>query len=588
MWEFTPYIIPLIFSGTITLLLAISLWRSRATPAVIPVIVYLVGSSVFSGAYALELAGTDFATKLFAFNLRHVGIASIPVSWFIFAAIYTGNSKWINTYTLPLLAAHPLFFIASFLTNPLHELTFRSAQVATDGVVSVIQFVPAPLFYINVLTSYVLIIAGIYLVLTALMRTPRGYRGQGVLIVVGVLFPFIGSMVYVFRPQPLLLDLTPYTLTVSGVTLVVAILGYRLFDSKPIARDKLIEMIADMVIVIDLHGRIVDLNQSAQVFFGILPGATLLESVEAVFADYPALVRCIQPQSEVTGVELELEKDGSTVYLDVRLSTIYVPSDGDSGSVVILRDITERKQTEEMNRQYAAQLEAQNAELDAYAHSVAHDLKSPLTVLIGYSDYLNSEEEFTQEDIRTIIKQIGAASYKQLNIVNELLLLSSVRTLDEVALDQLDMGRIVWEAEKRLAHLIERSGAVVTHPEKWPKAVGYGAWIEEVWANYMSNALKYGGVPPQVELGAEALPDGMVRFWVKDNGGGLSEEQQTALFKEFERLGQKRVDGHGLGLSVVKRIVEKLGGEVGVESKIGEGCKFYFTLPRVEASKKVA
>jgi signal transduction histidine kinase len=109
--------------------------------------------------------------------------------------------------------------------------------------------------------------------------------------------------------------------------------------------------------------------------------------------------------------------------------------------------------------------------------------------------------------------------------------------------------------------------------------MGHGPWVEQVWINYISNALKYGGSPPYVELGAAAQSDGMVRFYVHDNGQGISPEEQAQLFQEFIRLGQTRAGGHGLGLSIVRRIVEKLGGEVGVESEIGQGSIFSFTLP---------
>jgi len=119
-------------------------------------------------------------------------------------------------------------------------------------------------------------------------------------------------------------------------------------------------------------------------------------------------------------------------------------------------------------------------------------------------------------------------------------------------------------------------------PDSWPVAIGYAPWAEEVWANYMSNGLKYGGRPPCLELGATPQSDGMVQYWVKDNGRGLSSEQQAILFTEFIRLNEVRVEGHGLGLSIVHRIVAKLGGQVGVESNDGPGCKFYFTLPAQE------
>jgi signal transduction histidine kinase len=166
------------------------------------------------------------------------------------------------------------------------------------------------------------------------------------------------------------------------------------------------------------------------------------------------------------------------------------------------------------------------------------------------------------------------------NIIDELLLLVSVRKRDEIEVESLDMAAIVSEVQKRLGDLIAERQADIVTPTTWPVAVGYGPWIEEVWANYLSNAVKYGGASPYVELGATSLGDGYIRFWVRDNGGGLTPEQCARLFVPFERLEQARVEGHGLGLSIVQRIVSKLGGQVGVESDgvPGQGCTFYFTL----------
>jgi two-component system, sensor histidine kinase and response regulator len=108
-----------------------------------------------------------------------------------------------------------------------------------------------------------------------------------------------------------------------------------------------------------------------------------------------------------------------------------------------------------------------------------------------------------------------------------------------------------------------------------------------VWVNYLSNAMKYGGRPPCLELGGELLPNvagsditsRLARFWVRDNGRGLTLQERARLFTPFERLSQANIGGHGLGLSIVKRIAEKLGGTVSVESEVGQGSTFYFTLP---------
>ena len=112
-------------------------------------------------------------------------------------------------------------------------------------------------------------------------------------------------------------------------------------------------------------------------------------------------------------------------------------------------------------------------------------------------------------------------------------------------------------------------------------AKAYPIWIEEVWINYISNAIKYGGEPPVIEIGAEEQ-DEFIKFWIKDNGKGLTLKESESLFKEFSQLESRKANtqGFGLGLSIVERIVHKLGGDVGVDSKPGKGSIFYFTLPK--------
>ena len=232
---------------------------------------------------------------------------------------------------------------------------------------------------------------------------------------------------------------------------------------------------------------------------------------------------------------------------------------------------------------YVAELEARNEELDAFAHTVAHDLRNPVSVIVGFADTaLRLMDIVSEERLRRPVQAIAQYARGMNTIIEALLLLASVRR-EEVHLTTLDMTTVAGNARQRLAYLIDEHGADVTLPDTWPVVLGYASWVEEVWANYLSNALKYGGRPPRVELGAIERADGMVRFWVRDNGPGIPPEDQERLFKPFTRLKRDSVEGHGLGLSIVRRIVERLGGEVGVESEPGRGSVFSFTLPGVDS-----
>jgi K+-sensing histidine kinase KdpD len=185
-------------------------------------------------------------------------------------------------------------------------------------------------------------------------------------------------------------------------------------------------------------------------------------------------------------------------------------------------------------RRQTAELQARNEDLNAFAHTVAHDLKTPLGVIVGYADVLMGDFGKLVEDAEAqyYLQSIAKNGRKMGNIIGELLLLAEIRRT-EVQHERLDMAVIVSEAMQRLAFLIEEQKAEVVLPDAWPTAAGYS----------------------------------------------ISPENQPRLFTPFTQLEQVRATGHGLGLSIVRRIVEKLGGEVGVESEEGKGSTFSFTLP---------
>ncbi|MCP4696353.1 MAG: hybrid sensor histidine kinase/response regulator [Gammaproteobacteria bacterium] len=250
--------------------------------------------------------------------------------------------------------------------------------------------------------------------------------------------------------------------------------------------------------------------------------------------------------------------------------------------------LTLRKQQKIIDRQNLqltrqnTELQQQNKELDAFAHTVAHDLKNPLGILINTIELLKNHLDPSAAPItQKFMEHIETSSKKMQDIIRALFLLASAR-VEDVDITSLNMAEIVNQAQARLAAMAEEHQGEIKVPSAWPRACGYAPWIEEVWVNYLSNGLKYGGKPPRLELGASPQDNGYVRFWMRDNGKGLTPQQQEHLFVPFTRITQARVEGHGLGLSIVQRIVEKCGGEVGVDSEINKGSVFYFTLPAAE------
>ena len=237
--------------------------------------------------------------------------------------------------------------------------------------------------------------------------------------------------------------------------------------------------------------------------------------------------------------------------------------------VNVVRDLSEQKQL--INN------------LESFTRTVAHDLKNPASQILGYANLLaDAFDEFGREEIIDHLRTVERQSSKMVKIIDALLLLASTQNLIDIPTKNIDMGVVVAEAVQRLDQNIQEKGVLISVQEVFPTVVGYMPWVEEVMVNYLSNAIKYGGQPPIVHIGSDVVENNMVRFWVRDNGKGLTQEEKTQLFQVFKRVTTSKIEGHGLGLSIVHQIVERLGGSVSVTGQLGHGSEFGFTLPAAD------
>lgn len=234
-----------------------------------------------------------------------------------------------------------------------------------------------------------------------------------------------------------------------------------------------------------------------------------------------------------------------------------------------------RKNLEQNNEQ----LRSQNEALDAYARTVAHDLKNPLNLILNFAQLIEDEgvlKGVSAEDLRHII----VSAERMNHIIHDLLLLAQMRR-EEVHPVRVNMKSVVRQSLDRLHTDIRKANAEVAEAENWPDCEGVASWLQAVWVNYLSNSLKYGGKPPRIRLSWEKDPDqpGFVRYIVQDNGVGIATGNEQRVFAEFSRMGGEKEEGHGIGLSIVRRVIQRLGGTVGVYNlDPGPGCAFYFSL----------
>lgn len=300
------------------------------------------------------------------------------------------------------------------------------------------------------------------------------------------------------------------------------------------------------------------------------PGAVLADAVPFLFGMLPLEGRRLVIDCLATGAGRPAE-----VHL--------VPHDG--FDLVVLFDASDEQVRRQEVQQKANELDILQrrqarliADLDAFAHTVSHDLRGPLTAITGFAELLLADETAKlNESQRESLSYILQSGQKMVRIIEELMLLAGVRR-QTVTPRPMDMARVLAEVKIRVGPALAEAGAELVEPQSWPAALGHAPWVEEAWANYISNAVKYCGSPPRIAVGADVLAGGRVRFWVRDNGPGVPAERVPTLFGEHAQAsGAAR--GHGLGLAIVRRIMERLNGDVGYEPAPGGGSSFSFTLP---------
>jgi light-regulated signal transduction histidine kinase (bacteriophytochrome) len=275
---------------------------------------------------------------------------------------------------------------------------------------------------------------------------------------------------------------------------------------------------------------------------------------------------------------IQVAKGGRKVLIEVNANICELR--GNPHIISVVRDITERKRAERELRRYATELEHSNEALQQFAYSVSHDLKAPLRMVKSFLKLLHRHyAETLDTDAQAYIQFAvdGAAQMEQL--IHALLEYARVESQGRVPV-LTDAGQALEEVLCTLQLSIEESDAEVTY-EPLPAVLADATQLRQLFQNIISNALKFCAQQQKsrVYIGAARHEDEWI-FSIADNGIGIAEQDQPHIFGVFERLHtDEEYEGTGIGLAICKRIVERHGGRIWVESEVGVGSTFYFTLP---------
>ncbi len=276
-----------------------------------------------------------------------------------------------------------------------------------------------------------------------------------------------------------------------------------------------------------------------------------------------------------------VRRDGSVMWGALTVAVIRNEENAPQNVICMVEDVTKEKRMEQERQQLLQDLKRSNEELEQFAYVASHDLQEPLRMVSSYLQLLQRryQDELDEDADDFIVYAVdGARRMKQL--INDLLKYSRITTRGN-PFEPVDISGLMEEVVDDLQQQIAETDAAVTH-EELPTITADKSQLRRLLQNLVSNAIKYrGDEPPEIHIGVREQQDAW-RFAVADNGVGIPEEQQDRVFVIFQRLHghDEGGGGTGIGLALCKRIVERHGGDIWVDSEPGEGATFYFTIPK--------
>ena len=336
--------------------------------------------------------------------------------------------------------------------------------------------------------------------------------------------------------------------------------------------DNLFESVANGLVLLNLKKKIIKINRAALKMLGLKREEVLGKICHKIFCPAEEGKRPILDLGESLNMSdrIAIHKDGRRIPI---LKTVARIEFGGEGYLLeSFVDITNRKEAEE-------ELKAVNQELESFTYTASHDLKEPLRSLETFSQFLVEDyADKLDDEGKDYLKRIGAGSARMRNLIDDLLALSRISRIKN-PYESVDSETLVKDALKRLKASLEEKSTKVTVDDELPHIHCDTTKMKEVFYNLITNAMKYNDKPdPSIEIGTKDK----TTFFVKDNGKGIDKQYQDLIFQPFKRgpNAKESSGGSGVGLALVKKIIEEHKGRIWVESEPGRGSTFYFTLPQ--------
>ena len=589
------HLLPLAIATTISLGICVYIWQHR----------YITGASIYAWvalsqalttiAYMFELIADDLYHKIFWDNVQWLTLSMTAVALIAFSLQFTDNRDYKSTRLWWLTIPFPFVFMLLVITNHWHHLTTGTdAQLVNVPPFWILEYELTPLALIFSTYLLGLAIVAIAILVKRYRRSQPVYQKQQITVIIGILITIVGAFVSLSEivPGPLN-DVNPYFFSITNIVIIWGLRRYGLFEVAPIARHSVLESMTDALIIIDLHGRIVDVNHAAQMLTQRLKPTTPIIGVqlEEVFSGWATEIEFYNDEYEPFTRDIVLGSPPHQRFVDVSVAPVITHDGLIVGRSILLKDVTKFKQTEIRLIEQAAVLEIAKQKAEETDHfksqflaDVSHELRTPLNAIINFNQFVSTGlyGSVTDKQTEALDKSTGSARHL-LALINDILDRSKIEAgYMELAIEhdvdlKVDIGEVVTSIETLIAD--KPVSLRVEYPDNLPLMQVDRKRIRQVLLNLLSNAAKF------TEVGHITLKivrtDNHLLFAVNDTGPGITITEQSLIFEPFRQAKRNKssIPGTGLGLPISQRLIQAHGGELWLESIEGKGSTFFFTLP---------
>ena len=572
-----PSLISVVVMGTMAVFVR---WKLK-TAAARAFSLWLALSTLTTTLFGLSIAVQDPAAKFYLLNLRDAPLAFIPIAtlWFVYQL--TGNPPRRLRLWLILVAIPPTIGLALTLTSPWHHLSVFDMTVDPRTLTPTGQ---GGLWH-RIGTAFGTSVYWFALATLArsAWRAPAPFRQQQWLFFWANVPPAITRFLFFYGISLIPgYNLTPIFMSAGCAVFAYALVWRRFLDIAPIARQHIVELVSDLMLVVDTQGRLVDLNEASRRVFRLSTPAALGQPFTAIL---PSLAAFLPKEGSVpvfARVEVVLDDQGVLRTYELTTSTVRDTRGTTLGVALVLHDVTELKQRADAAQQEARRHEELSRLKDGFVATVSHELRTPLNAIIGLTDVLLDEQ--LPVEVRRYVKTIHSSGEVLLSLINDVLDLAKIKA-GKVELERMPFSvlRSVETAASLFAVTCETKGLELSWyvPPELPLLEGDPARVRQILLNLVGNAVKF-TQRGEIQVTAAWTPSPpRLEIQVTDTGPGVPVDKRESIFQEFTQVDTsttRNAGGTGLGLPIVRQIARLMGGDVTCGENPRGGSCFSLTL----------